>query len=346
MPRTRSIAWSELKLGVVAIVAILMVSVLVIAIGGQGGFSWQRYPLKTQFDDAQGMKSGAVVRLSGKEVGKVTAVEFAGTRIDVTMEISKDVRPLVTTNSIATIGSLSLLGESIVDITATSGGRPLNDWEYVKSGVGGGPLGALQTSATQGLDEAAKILSSIRSGQGTLGKFVTDEALYRDMDTFVTSATAVTRALNQSKGTLGSLMNDPAAYNALQASLENLQTVTERMKNEQSPLGRLLHDEAMGKSLSTATSNLEDVTARLKRGEGTAGKLLTDQQVYDNLNALTAKLDRLITDLNAGRGTAGQLLHDQQLYETMNRAASELRDLLSDIRKDPKKYLRVSVSIF
>jgi hypothetical protein len=30
----------------------------------------------------------------------------------------------------------------------------------------------------------------------------------------------------------------------------------------------------------------------------------------------------------------------------MNRAASELRLLLADIRKDPKKFLRVSVSIF
>jgi phospholipid/cholesterol/gamma-HCH transport system substrate-binding protein len=346
MPRTRSIAWSQLKLGVVAIVAILMVSVLVIAIGGQGGFFWQRYPLKTQFDNAQGMKSGAVVRLSGKEVGKVTAVEFSGTRIDVTLEISKDVRPLVTTESLATIGSLSLLGESIVDVSAASAGRPLNDWEYVKSGVSGGPFGALQSSASQSLDEAAKILTGIRGGQGTLGKLVTDEALYRDIDRFVVSATAVTKALNEGKGTLGNLMNDPAAYNSLKASLENLQTVTERMKDEQSPLGRLLHDDAMGKSLSTATSNLEEVTAKLRRGEGTAGKLLTDQQVYDNLNALTAKLDRLITDLNAGRGTAGQLLHDQQLYETMNRAAGELRDLLADIRKDPKKYLRVSVSIF
>jgi phospholipid/cholesterol/gamma-HCH transport system substrate-binding protein len=346
MPRTRSIAWSELKLGVVAIVAILMVSVLVIAIGGQGGFFWQRYPLKTQFDNVQGMKSGAVVRLSGKEVGKVTAVEFSGTRIDVTMEIAKDVRPLVRTDSVATIGSLSLLGESIVDLSAASTGRPLNDWEYVPSGVGGGPLGALQTKAQKALDDSATIIAGIRAGQGTLGKIVTDEALYRDIDKFVVSATAVTRALNEGKGTLGNLMNDPSAYNALKGSLENLQTVTERMKDEQSPLGRLLHDDAMGKSLSTATSNLEDVTAKLKRGEGTAGKLLTDQQVYDNLNALTSKLDRLITDLNAGRGTAGQLLHDQQLYETMNRAAGELRDLLADIRKDPKKYLRVSVSIF
>jgi phospholipid/cholesterol/gamma-HCH transport system substrate-binding protein len=346
MPRTRSIVWSELKLGIVGIVAVLMASVLVIAVGGQGGFFWQRYPLKTQFDDVEGMKTGAVVRLSGMEIGKVTAVEFVGTRVEVTMEVSKDVRPLITTDSVATIGSLSLLGEAIVDLSAASTGRPLSDWQYVRSGVGGGPLGALQTSMTKGLDDASKILAGVRAGQGTLGKIVTDEALYRDIDRFVISATSVTKALNEGKGTLGSLMKDPAAYNSLKTSLENLQAVTERMKDEQSPLGRLLHDDAMGKSLSTATSNLEEVTAKLRRGEGTAGKLLTDQQVYDNLNALTAKLDRLITDLNAGRGTAGQLLHDQQLYDTMNRAAGELRDLLADIRKDPKKYLRVSVSIF
>jgi phospholipid/cholesterol/gamma-HCH transport system substrate-binding protein len=68
--------------------------------------------------------------------------------------------------------------------------------------------------------------------------------------------------------------------------------------------------------------------------------------VYDHLNAMTTKLDQLVTDLNAGKGTAGMLLHDQQLYETMNRAADELRDLLAAIRKDPKKYLHISVSIF
>jgi phospholipid/cholesterol/gamma-HCH transport system substrate-binding protein len=57
-------------------------------------------------------------------------------------------------------------------------------------------------------------------------------------------------------------------------------------------------------------------------------------------------VDQLVAGLDAGKGTAGQLLHDQQLYENMNRAATELRDLLAAIRKDPRKYLRVSVSIF
>ena len=62
MPRTRSIAWSELKLGVVGIVALLLVVLIILAVGGQGGFWWQRYPLKTRFADAGGLKTGAVVR--------------------------------------------------------------------------------------------------------------------------------------------------------------------------------------------------------------------------------------------------------------------------------------------
>jgi phospholipid/cholesterol/gamma-HCH transport system substrate-binding protein len=102
----------------------------------------------------------------------------------------------------------------------------------------------------------------------------------------------------------------------------------------------------MGQSISATTSNLERITGGLKNGEGTAGKLLTDQKVYDQLNSLTKQVDDLMKGLAEGQGTAGKLLHDQQLYENMNRAVTELRDLLSDIRKDPKKYLRVSVSIF
>jgi phospholipid/cholesterol/gamma-HCH transport system substrate-binding protein len=91
---------------------------------------------------------------------------------------------------------------------------------------------------------------------------------------------------------------------------------------------------------------MAQVTGRLTRGEGTAGKLLTDQQLYDRLNGMANSMNELTAGLNAGQGTAGQLLRDRELYENMNRAAVELRDLLAEIRKDPRKYLRVNVSIF
>src|SRR5262245_4810732 len=119
MPRTRSIAWSQLKLGIVGVVAMMLLVLMVLALGGETGFWWQRYPLKTRFRDAGGLKVGAVVSLSGKEVGKVTGVEFAGAELEISFEVNKDVRQLITTESVATIGSLSLLGESMIEIQAS-----------------------------------------------------------------------------------------------------------------------------------------------------------------------------------------------------------------------------------
>src|ERR1051326_1158456 len=125
MPRTRSVAWAELKLGVVGILALVLVVVVILAVGGRGGFFWQRYGLKTRFDDIQGLKIGAAVRVSGKDVGKVTDVQFSGTAVEVAMEVSRDVRPLITTGSVATIGSVSLLGETMIDLRASTTGEPI-----------------------------------------------------------------------------------------------------------------------------------------------------------------------------------------------------------------------------
>jgi phospholipid/cholesterol/gamma-HCH transport system substrate-binding protein len=102
----------------------------------------------------------------------------------------------------------------------------------------------------------------------------------------------------------------------------------------------------MGRSLAGTLEGLDAAGARLGRGDNTLGRLLTERELYDRLQTMTARVDQVVAGLDEGRGSAGQLLRDRELYDNMNRAASELRALLSDIRKDPKKYLRVSVSIF
>ena len=61
------------------------------------------------------------------------------------------------------------------------------------------------------------------------------------------------------------------------------------------------------------------------------------------------RIDKLTTTLQTslqGDGTAGQLLHDKQLYENLNGAVGEMRNLLQEIKRDPKKYLNVKVSLF
>jgi len=134
MPRTRSLAWSELKIGVLTIVAVAITAMLIFTLTGSRGFFWDRYSLKTRFANVAELAPGSPVRVAGKEVGSVKAVEFVGEQIDVIFEVNKSVRPLITTGSVAKLGSVSLLGEGAVDITPSTKGTPIPDWGYVPSG--------------------------------------------------------------------------------------------------------------------------------------------------------------------------------------------------------------------
>ena len=346
MPRTRSLAWSELKIGALAVAALTLAATIIIAVGGQTGFAWQRYTLKTRFGNVQGLKSGAIVRVAGVEVGKVTDVDFAGPAVQVTVSLKKEVQSRVTTDSRASIGSLSLLGEPIIEITPAATGTPLKNGDFIPPGRAQGQLSDVATSASAGLEQATALLKDIRAGKGTVGKLFYDQKLYDDIDSFVDSARIVSEHLSKGQGSLGMLVRDPAAYRQLNAALANIQEMTRQINAGEGSLGHFLKDDKLAKSLTSASGHIDQISGRLNRGEGTAGKLLTEKELYDRLNSTAARLETLTTNLTQGQGTAGQLLRDKQLYDNMNAAASELKSLIADVRKDPKKYLNVRVSIF
>jgi phospholipid/cholesterol/gamma-HCH transport system substrate-binding protein len=346
MPRTRSLAWSELKLGVLTIVAIIIAALTIVLVMGGKGFIWQRYPLKTRFANIAGLKSGSPVRVAGKEVGMVNDVEFSGDQVDVTFQVNRDVRARITNTSVASLGSVSLLGEAAVDITPSSKGTPIPDWGYVPTGKAAAAFADLTGQASEGIGEITGLIKDMRAGRGTAGKFVTDDKLYSELQRFVTTAGDVTKTIREGKGTIGRFINDPKIANSLQGSLTNLEDMTRRINAGQGSLGKLLNDDAFASSLTGATSNLRTLTERLNSGEGTAGKLMTDPALFNQLKSLADRLDLLTKRLNDGEGTIGQLLKDKQLYENMNGAVNDVRSLIAEIKKDPKRYLNVKVSIF
>lgn len=346
MPRTRSLAFAELKIGLLTVFALTMAALLIFAVGGTAGFFWQVYPLKVVFKDVATIQSGSPVRVAGVSVGSITDVRLSSTSVEVWFQVSKDVQPLITTASRATIGSISLLGEGALDITAAPQGTPIPRWGYVQAGPVPTSIAQLTDQANAGMNEARLLLADLRAGKGTAGKLFTDDALYRELDAFVRSAERVASSVAEGRGTLGKLTQDSRVYDELQRSVGNLNTITERIRNGEGSLGQFLNDPALAKSLSAAGQNLEQLSAKLNRGEGTAGKLLNDDALYTRLDSMTGRLDGVIRQLNEGQGTAGQLLRDKQLYENMNQAAAELRGLIAAIRKDPRKYLNVKVSIF
>jgi len=347
MQRTRSLAWSELKIGALTIVAVVIAAVTIIMLTGGRGFFWQRYHLKSRFDNVAGLKSGSPVRVAGVEVGTVTSVDnFVGEQVDVSMDVNKSMRERITTTSIASLGSVSLLGESAVDISPSTKGTPIPDWGYVPAGIAKGGIADVAAQAQESVAEITKLVTDIRTGKRTVGKLMTDDRLYNDLQQFAASAGELTRGIRDGRGTLGKLVTDPTTANALQASLANIQQMTEQINAGQGSLGKLMKDDAFANSLNGATSNIQDLLAKLNRGEGTAGKLITDQALYNKLDSVSGRFDELLTKLNAGEGTAGQLLKDKQLYENMNGTVAELRNLLVAIEKDPKRYLNVRISIF
>lgn len=346
MPRTRSLAWAELKIGLVAIFAIVMATMLIFLLSGEGGFFWQQYPLKASFDNVAGLKPGAPVRLAGVEVGTVTDVVFQGERVDVHMDVNREMRDRITDDSVASLGAVSLLGEAAVDITASAQGTPIADWGYVRTGRAVGSISDVAAQATEGIERLTDLLGGIREGEGTIGRLFTDDALYTQMTSLVTAYENVARQITEGDGPAGRLLRDSASGAALSASLENLQAVTAGLRSGEGSLGRLLTEDTLADSLTATTNNLSSITGRISQGEGTAGKLITDSQLYDRLNAMTDRLDSVLRLLQTGEGTAGQLLRDRQLYENMNGAVTELHSLITDIRADPRRYLNVRVSIF
>src|ERR1700682_6284586 len=248
MPRTRSLVWSELKIGVLTIVAVAIAGFTIFLLVGQRGFFWQRYSLKARFDNVSGLNAGSPVRVAGVQGGAVSDVVLIGEKVEVTLQVKKDQRERITTSSVAKLGSISLLGESAVDITPSTRGTPIPDWGYVPQGRAAAQISDITDQASQGVEEITKLVQDIRGGKGTVGKLMTDDRLYAELMRFAATAGEVTRGIQQGRGTLGKLITDPQAAESLEASLKNLETMTRQINAGEGTIGRAVEDHSLARA--------------------------------------------------------------------------------------------------
>ncbi len=181
MPRTRSLAWSELKIGVLTIVAVAIAASTDFRADRTRGFFWQRYTLKTRFANVAGLAKGSPVRVAGVEVGSVKAVEFAGEQVDIVFDMRKDMRDRITTGSLARLGSVSLLGESAIDITPSTRGHADSRVGLRPAGKAPLQIADITEQASASVDEITGLVHDLRAGRGTVGKLMTDEQLYTEL---------------------------------------------------------------------------------------------------------------------------------------------------------------------
>jgi len=107
------------------------------------------------------------------------------------------------------------------------------------------------TTTSQNMDG---IFASINSGQGTLGKLVTDDTLYNSIMEVMVSIHNVTGRMNEDS-TLGLLMSDNTLYYDLLAVSDNLKFITDELASGRGTLGHLLTDDELYASLKETIQN-------------------------------------------------------------------------------------------
>jgi phospholipid/cholesterol/gamma-HCH transport system substrate-binding protein len=89
------------------------------------------------------------------------------------------------------------------------------------------------------------IAARIEKGEGTLGKLVTDEALYKDLREASSGIAKLARKINSGEGTLGRLVADPGLYDELRGAARSLASVMRKIDGEQGSLGKLVNDDTL-----------------------------------------------------------------------------------------------------
>lgn len=159
-------------------------------------------------------------------------------------------------------------------------------------------------------------------------------------------ATALIDDLHSGEGTIGRMVSDPRLYERLAASLEKFNTIAESIQSGQGTIGKFINDPAVFNSAHETLRKAELIMNRIEKGEGTLGRLSTDDALYERSRKALESFASLAEQLDRGEGTIGKLFKDPSLYNNLDQSSAEISKLLYDLRQDPKKYLTIRFRVF
>jgi phospholipid/cholesterol/gamma-HCH transport system substrate-binding protein len=359
LPSQKQLKWSELRVGITVIAASLTLGFLLFLMSGTSGLFTPRITVKSYFDNAEGLRIGAPVRLNGVDIGNATHISIVTSKdkqltpVEVTMKISTKYHEALRRDSVASLETAGVLGETYLDIDSSQAiGGPLQDGDTLPTQVHPdfNQVVRASQSTLQNLDallkRADRILAFAESGKGSLGKLIYDPTLYNRFSLTVADFQKIVEQVGNGEGSLGRLISRNDAYDKFLSTLDKMNSIIDDMQQGKGTAGKFLKDPALYNNANDTIANLKNITDDVKAGKGTIGKLSKDEELAKKLDTTLTKLSELTTRLEAGEGTAGKLFKDDTLYNNTNEMLVETRSLVRSIRENPKKYLSIKLHVF
>jgi len=358
VPNQHEVRWSQLKVGVLVIVAIAALTLLISVMSGStGGLFSRRIVVHSYFENASGLRPGAPVNLEGVTIGSVSKILVVPRRkltpVEVIMKLGTKYSDGLHKDSLASLSTAGVLGDTFVDINSThANGPPLKTGDELPTTETPSLSDVIKSS--QGTIEQINVIlakvntlaDSLGTSKGTLGKFINDPALYNEAVNTLNSAQTIVKQINQGKGTLGKLVTDQTLYNNANDTVSRLQSIADGIDAGKGTVGKLVKDEALYNNVNQTASNANTLLEQINQGQGTLGMLAKDKAFRDKVNLTVSNLQSILRRADEGQGTVGKLLHDPTLYDNSNKTIVEMRELLAAVRKNPKKYLVIRLHIF
>jgi phospholipid/cholesterol/gamma-HCH transport system substrate-binding protein len=291
---------ASIAVGVFVLAGLAALALTILSLSSQQGVFRSRYRLVAHFDNVQGLMANAPVWLAGRQVGRVESVSFAerpdGTAtLRVQMAVDDDVQDRIRADSMASIGTIGLLGDRYVEVSL--GGvaeQPLHDGDELET-VSPMNVSLVMDRGAQALENVATLAGNLNKvveefGQATGGKRLADS---------VGALASVVEEIKAGDGLLHSLIYDEyegGGVGSIERSLVTLEGILEEVARGDGVLHALIYEELSEQDIVLeaieAGSRLNSILAKVDRGEGTFGLLLNDPTLYDDLKRLVGGAER------------------------------------------------------
>lgn len=269
------------KLGLFIFLGTVLLVVAIFLVGGKDSLFSNNIHVRSYFDNVEGLRTGAAVRLNGLNVGSVSDVKLLDMnqyRVEITMRINKDVQQFIRLDSEAAIETEGIIGSKIVVISPGSRENATIDDDGVimsKAAVSMNQIIAetqdIMTYMKDLTRELSVVLGKVNRGEGTFGKLVNNDELYFEAVNIVQTA-------------------DTALYIMVNR--------LEKMSGFIIGLGGSL--EAIVSNVDSAAIDLRSLISNIEKGEGALGALLSDKSVYDSIKTVVKNLTQTTYSAKVG----------------------------------------------
>ncbi|MDH5201781.1 MAG: MlaD family protein [Nitrospirota bacterium] len=320
----KQLTWSKLKVSLVITLALLALFITVFFAGNIEDLFSPKVQIKAQIKDVRGLRNGSPVWISGIEVGSVKSIDLHpeyGTLV--TMSVNSNAVKFIKKDSKVSVLTMGLLGDKYVEL---SNGSP--QASIIKPG-----------DVLEGTTQL-EIQDIVNASLVSLGK-VTD--FVKKLENFIDK-------LDKSEGSIAKFLTDPALYKNMQEATKTMSVLLKDIKESQGTMKKLIEDPTLYNKLLSNASSIEEFTRKINESSGTLKKLVEDPELYDSLHKASKQLSSILERIDSGEGVAGSLIKDKELSKEvkdtlgeLKSSVTEFRELIKDIREDPKKYLKFSV---